>query len=101
MGVCLLDRNYQTNFCKFAFDSWDEDKDKLPDMKNKGKEGLSNILSCSMGSIAIGTNGDDYILNGSTNQWVKYTGNFGGGSSGGGGSSDSGGSGGSSGFIEL
>ena len=99
MGVSLISRDYSTNFCKFAYDT-EEDIKNLPNMKSRGKEGLSNILSCSHASLAIGTNGKDYILTGE-NVWKEYTGNFGSGSSGGG-SSDSGGSGGSNdGFIEL
>ena len=95
MSVCLLQKDYSTNFCRFAFDTVDE-LSKLPTMTSRGKEGLCNVLSCSQASLAIGTNGENYILTGQ-NQWVKYNGNFGGGSG-----SDSGDSGGSnSGFIEL
>lgn len=100
MGVCLLHKDYSTNFCRFAFDTVDE-LSKLPNMTTRGKEGLYNVLSCSQGSIAIETssNGKSYILTGN-NQWIEYNGNFSGGSgSGSGGSSDSGGS--SGGFIEL
>ncbi len=98
MSVCLLHKDYSTNFCRFAFDAVDE-LSKLPNMTTRGKEGLYNVLSCSQGSLAIGTNGEDYILTGE-NQWIKYTGSFGGGS-GSGGSSDSGDTGSSGGFIEL
>lgn len=99
MSVCLLQKDYSTNFCRFAFDTVDE-LSKLPTMTSRGKEGLYNVLSCSQASLAIGTNGEDYILTGN-NQWIKYNGYLGGGS-GSGGSSGSGESGGSSGgFIEL
>lgn len=100
MSVCLLSRDYSTNFCRFAYDVWESDKDFLPNLNSPGRGVLSTIKSTCMGSLAIGTiSGEDYILTGS-NQWVKYTGRFGGGSG-----SDSGGSSGSSdssdGFIEL
>lgn len=96
MSVCLLSRDYQTNYCKFSFDSWSEDGSKLPNMTTRGKEGLSNILSCCQGSQAIGTDGTNFVLTGQ-NIWVKYNGNSGSGSSGGGSSdSDS-----DDGFIEL
>ena len=102
MGVCLLSRDYQTNFCRFAYDNWENDKQFLPTLNTAGCGVLAPIKSTSMGSLAIGTiSGEDYILTGE-NQWIKYTGNFGGGGSSSGGSSDSGGSSGSSdGFIEL
>ena len=100
MSVWLLSKDNTTDFCRFTFDVWETDKECLPTLNSAGKGVLSTIKSTSMGSLAIGTNGDDYILSGN-NQWVKYNGSFGGGS-GSGGSSDSGGSGGSNdGFIEL
>ena len=103
MAVSLIEKNYQTNFCRFAFDTWENDKDSLPDLKKRGKGNLATILSCSQGSLAIGTvNGDDYILTGD-NTWIRYTGSFG--SSSGGSSSGSGSGGNTSdsdnGFIEL
>lgn len=99
MAVSLIERIYATNFCKFAIDST-EDLQMLPTMNSKGKGNLSTISSCSMASIAIGTNGEDYILNGG-NTWIRYTGSFGG-SSGGSGSGSGGSSSGSDdGFIEL
>ena len=101
MAVALLERVYATNFCRFAIDT-SEDLSKLPTMTSKGREALSTVPSCSMGSLAIGTNGEDFILNGA-NEWVSYAGSFGG--SNGGGSSSGNGSGGnasgSDGFIEL
>ena len=99
MSVCLLQKDYSTNFCRFAFDTVDE-LSKLPTMTSRGKEGLYIVLSCSQASLAIGTNGENYILTGQ-NKWVEYNGNFGDDSSGG--SSGSGGDSGSSdnGFIEL
>lgn len=100
MGVCLISRDYSTNHCRFAYDNWENDKKFLPNLNTAGRGVLSPIKSTSMGSLAIGTiSGEDYILTGN-NEWVKYTGSFGGGSSGGG-SSDSGGSGSGGGFIEL
>ena len=102
MGVCLISRDYSTNHCRFAYDNWEIDKQFLPNLNSAGRGVLAPIKSTSMGSLAIGTiSGEDYILTGN-NEWVKYTGNFGGGSSSDGGSSDSGGSSGSNdGFIEL
>lgn len=99
--VSLIERVYATNFCKFAFDTT-EDLALLPTMTSRGKGNLSTILSCSQGSLAIGTNGEDYILNGG-NTWIRYTGSFGGSSGGSGSGSGSGGntSGSDDGFIEL
>ena len=97
MSVCLLFKDYQTNYCRFSYDTWAEDGHKLPNMTTRGKEGLSNILSCSQGSIAISTSdgGENRILTGK-NQWVTYSGNAGGGGGGGSDNPDSG-----NGFIEL
>ena len=93
MSVCLLSKDYQTNYCCFSFDSWSEDGSKLPNMTTRGKEGLANVLSCSQGSLAYGTDGTTYVLTGQ-NIWCPYSSNSNSGSSGG--STDSG-----DGFIEL
>lgn len=89
MGVSLIEKNYNTNYCKFSYDNWDNDKDSLPTMNTRGKEILSTICSCSQGSIAIGTDGTTKILNGDLNKWIDYkvstSSGSGGGSSGGGG----------------
>lgn len=85
MAVSLIEKNYSTNHCKFSYDNWENDKDSLPTMNTRGKGILSTILSCSQGSIAIGTDGSTKILNGDSNKWVNYNTSI----SGGGGSSDS------------
>ena len=96
MSVCLLSKNYNTNYCEFSYDNWVNDGDKLPNLTTRGKDVLNTVGSCCQGSIAKGTDGTTHILTGN-NQWVEYNGGSSG--SGSGGSSDSGGS--SGGFIEL
>lgn len=86
MAVSLINKNYNTNVCIFAFDSWESDKDKLPNLNNRGKDSLYYVYSCSQGSKAVGTDGTNYVLTGE-NKWVKY-------------SSSNGGSSGSSGSLE-
>lgn len=80
MAVSLIDKNYSTNVCIFSYDIWSEDKDKLPTLNGKGKDLLSTVLSCAQGSIAKGTNGNNYILTGN-NTWVLYSPTTAGGSS--------------------
>ncbi|MBQ6995291.1 MAG: hypothetical protein IJN64_12515 [Lachnospiraceae bacterium] len=71
MSVALLDRNFSTNYCEFSYDEWESDKDSIPTLNTPGKGVLSNIRSCTQGSIAIGTDGTMKILKGS-NEWVDY-----------------------------
>ena len=109
LSATLIEKIYATNFCKFVIDNVD-DLQLLPTTTSKGQGVLSVVPPCSMGSIAITTSGESYILSGSTNSWIKYSGDLsgsiGGGSIGGGGSSggvgNSGGNtSGSDDFIEL
>lgn len=83
MAVGLLNKKYTTNYCVFSYDNWSTDKDKLPNLDTAGKDALSIIKSCSQGSLAIGTDGINYILTGN-NVWIKYSTSSSGGSSGGG-----------------
>lgn len=71
MAVSLLDRNYNTNYCEFSYDDWDEDGDSLPTLTTAGKGVLSTIKSASQGSMAVGTDGTMKILTGS-NEWIDY-----------------------------
>lgn len=71
-AVSLINKNYHTNVCIFSYDTWSEDKDKLPTMNSAGNDLLSTIRSCAQGSIAKGTNGKDYILTGN-NTWISYS----------------------------
>ena len=71
-AVALLDRNYNTNYCEFSYDNWDNDKDSIPTMNSAGKGVLSTIRSCCKGSLAIGTDGTMKILNGDNNEWIDY-----------------------------
>ena len=64
MAVSLINKNYNTQVCIFSFDSWNEDKDKLPNLNTRGKDLLSTIYSCAQGSKAVGTDGE--------NEWKKY-----------------------------
>lgn len=71
MAVSLINKNYNTQVCIFSFDSWNEDKDKLPNLNTRGKDLLSTIYSCAQGSKAVGTDGTNYVLTGE-NEWKKY-----------------------------
>ena len=70
MACKLLNMNYTTNYAVFSIDS-EGDINNLPKYNVKGKSNLWTINSVAHGSLAIGTNGINYILNGS-NEWVKY-----------------------------
>ena len=72
MAVSLIDKNYNTNYCEFSYDNWENDKDSLPTMNTPGKGKLSTIHSCSQGSFAIGTDGTIKTLNGDSNEWIDY-----------------------------
>ena len=62
--------NYTTNYAVFSIDS-ESDINILPKNNVKGKSNLWTINGVAHGSLAIGTDGTNYILNGS-NEWVKY-----------------------------
>lgn len=70
MACNLLNMNYQTGYAIFSVDS-ESDVNSLPKYNTKGKGNLSTIDSVTYGSLAIGTNGTNYILSGS-NEWVTY-----------------------------
>lgn len=94
MAVCLLNRDYSTNYCEFSYDNWLNDGDFLPNLNTAGKGVLNTVKSCCQGSIAKGTDGTTYVLTGE-NKWISYISNTSGGGSGGD-TPDSG-----NGFIEL
>lgn len=104
MAVCLISKDYSTNYCVFSYDTWSVDGDMLPNLNSPGKGVLNTVKSCSQGSLARGTDSTNRILTGG-NLWIPYQASSGSDSSGsgGGGSSGSGGDSGSSddGFIEL
>lgn len=62
--------NYTTNYAVFSIDS-EGDINNLPKYNVKGKSNLWTINGVAYGSLAIGTDGTNYILNGS-NEWVTY-----------------------------
>ena len=70
MACKLLNMNYTTNYAVFSIDS-ESDISNLPKNNVKGKSNLWTINSVAHGSLAIGTDGINYILNGS-NEWVTY-----------------------------
>ena len=70
MSCKLLNMNYTTNYAVFSIDS-EGDINNLPKYNVKGKSNLWTINGVAHGSLAIGTDGTNYILNGS-NEWVKY-----------------------------
>lgn len=88
MAVSLIEKNYNTNYCEFSYDNWENDKDSIPTMNTHGKGILSTILSCSQGSKAIGTDGTMKILNGDRNEWVDYNASINVGNTGGGSNND-------------
>lgn len=94
MSVCLLHKDYSTNYCEFSFDNWIDDNIMLPNLNTSGKGALSAVKSCCQGSLAKGTDGTNYILTGE-NKWIAYNTTTSGGG-GGGGSDDP-----DNGFIEL
>ena len=94
MAICLLHKDYATNYCEFSFDNWVTDSVMLPNLNTSGKGALSAVKSCCQGSLAKGTDGTTYVLTGE-NKWISYISNTSGSSSGGD-TPDSG-----NGFIEL
>lgn len=73
MAVSLLSKDYATNYCKFSYDNWNEDKDSLPTLNTAGKDILSTIRSCCQGSLAFGTDGSKKVLCGNRNEWINYS----------------------------
>lgn len=88
MAVCLISKDYSTNYCVFSYDNWSVDGDMLPNLNTAGKGVLNTVKSCSQGSLAKGTDGTSRILTGG-NLWIPYQTSSGGGSSDSGGNSDS------------
>ena len=70
MSCKLLNMNYTTNYAVFSIDS-ESDINILPKNNVKGKSNLWTINGVAHGSLAIGTDGTNYILSGS-NEWVTY-----------------------------
>ena len=70
MACSLISRNYQTGITIFSIDSSD-DLSSLPTLNRNGKYNLNTINCVSQGSLAVGTDGKDYVLSGS-NQWILY-----------------------------
>ena len=73
MAASLIRQDAKTRFAIFAIDG-EFDVRLLPTSKDKGKENLSTVYDCIMGSIAnvISDNTIYYELNGS-DVWVKKT----------------------------
>ena len=70
MACNLLSIDYITKHAVFSLDS-ESDTSELPKCNTNGVNNLSTIGGVAQGSLAIGTNGTNYILNGS-NKWVTY-----------------------------
>lgn len=70
MARCLIMRNSETNYCVFAIDSA-SDLSLLPTAIATGQGTEGELPKCSQCSIARGSDGTDYILDG-TNTWVEY-----------------------------
>lgn len=78
--IGMIHRDYTTGYSVFVVDTVDE-LAKLPTTSNEGKDNLSTIKGCSIGSKATVTaTSDRYILNDS-DEWVVDK-NAGGGGSG-------------------
>lgn len=76
--VGIIKREYETNTYHFAVDTVAE-LDLLPKIGTRGKDILNTIASCAMGSTVIVTgNSEKYILNGSRNEWVRFSAGSGG-----------------------
>lgn len=74
MACKLMKLNYNTGHAVFSIDD-NSDLNNLPDLNNTGKSEMSVIKNISQGSLAIGSNGENYILTGN-NKWIKYNGNI-------------------------
>ena len=79
MAVCLLHKDYATNYCEFSFDNWLNDGKLLPNLNTSGKGVLNTVKSCCQGSLAKGTDGTTYILTGANIWRLLPTGSTGGG----------------------
>lgn len=77
--VSLKKQDPKTRVAIFTIDT-DSETDKLPTSKHSGKDNLSTVHDCTMGSIAevITDSSYVYILNGQ-DQWVKRKHSSGGG----------------------
>lgn len=69
--VSVGSRDYTTNITEFYADTA-SDLDKLPTLTDKGKDNLCTLNSTGVGSscFVISTS-EVYMLQGSTNTWVK------------------------------
>ena len=77
--VNILAQNCNYNVYSFVVDTVAE-LDKLPTINTRGKDNLSTVSSCAVGSRAVVTETSDrYILNGEQNKWIKDTNTGGGG----------------------
>lgn len=69
MAAKELSRNYETRYCLFYIDSYDNDIKNLPTSKESGKAELSLSTPCCYGSIAKDAKGQQYLLTGN-DEWV-------------------------------
>lgn len=82
--LSLVKIDYETNVCRFSVDEVSE-IDMLPKTTTAGQGILSTISSCRPGSMAIVTSTSQrYILNGTKDEWIKFTGSSGSGGGNGG-----------------
>lgn len=73
MAASLKDLDPKTRVAFFYLDTDTQaDVDRLPDLFSPGKENLSTVNGCAMGSVAFVINEDTYYyqLNGQ-NEWIK------------------------------
>lgn len=68
--VTLTKIDTRTKYCEFAIDSDDEIND-LPKINLYGK-GTVSTITCCQGSIAVGTHGKIFILQGEKNEWIEF-----------------------------
>ncbi|MGN0657069.1 MAG: hypothetical protein ACI4KR_09765 [Ruminiclostridium sp.] len=79
--IGIVSKDYTTGVTHFVCDTTAEIA-KLPTINSAGKDNLSTIQSCVVGSTATVTETSErYILNGNQNKWLLLKNTAGGGSS--------------------
>ena len=67
MSVALLKCDYNTKYCEFSYENWEQDKNSLPTI-NSGGIGLD---SCCQGSLAFGIDNTKRVL--TNDGWVNIS----------------------------
>lgn len=72
MAAKELARNMKTSYSRFYIDDYEKDAPNLPTSHHRGKGDLELVPTCSIGSTAIDSQGNHYMLNGN-DEWVRIT----------------------------